>query len=71
MEPERLKSEYGGQIAFWGGVDTQDLLVNGSPDDVRREVKNILEIFDTGYILSPAHCIQDDVPTANVIAIYL
>ncbi|MCL2815314.1 MAG: methyltransferase, partial [Oscillospiraceae bacterium] len=73
MEPERLKSEYGRQITFWGGIDTQDLLVNGSPEDVRREVAYILSVFGTdgGYILSPAHCIQDDVPPANVIAIYI
>ena len=72
MEPERLKSEYGGQISFWGGIDTQDLLVNGSPEQVKAEVERILAVFGTdgGYILSPAHCIQEDVPARNVIAIY-
>ena len=71
MEPERLQAEYGGQVAFWGGIDTQDLLVNGTPEQVRAEVRRILDIFGTGYILSPAHCIQDDVPPENVIAIYI
>jgi len=73
MEPERLKSEYGKQISFWGGIDTQDLLVNGSPKQVREEVGRILSIFgaDGGYILAPAHCIQDDVPAENVVAIYI
>jgi len=73
MEPERLKAEYGGDITFWGGIDTQDLLVNGFEADIRREVGRILDIFGTdgGYILSPAHCIQDDVPPANVIAVYM
>jgi uroporphyrinogen decarboxylase len=74
MEPERLKTEFGGQIAFWGGIDTQDLLVNGSPEDVKKETERILSVFGTdsgGYILSPAHCIQDDVPPENVIAIYM
>ena len=72
MEPERLKSEYGSQMSFWGGIDTQDLLVNGSPEQVREEVARILSIFGTdgGYILSPAHCIQEDVPAENVVAIY-
>ncbi|MCL1858610.1 MAG: methyltransferase [Oscillospiraceae bacterium] len=73
MEPERLKAEYGNQMSFWGGIDTQDLLVNGSPKQVGEEVERILSIFGTdgGYILSPAHCIQEDVPPENVIAIYL
>ena len=73
MEPERLKSEYGNQMSFWGGIDTQDLLVNGSTKQVGEEVDRILSIFGTdgGYILSPAHCIQEDVPAENVVAIYL
>ena len=73
MEPERLKKEYGGQISFWGGIDTQELLVNGKPEQVKKEVERILSVFgnDGGYILSPAHCIQDDVPAENVVAIYM
>ena len=73
MDPGRLKAEYGDRISFWGGIDTQDLLVNDPPERVSGEVRRILSIFGTdgGYILSPAHCIQDDVPARNVVAIYL
>ena len=73
MEPERLKSEYGGQMSFWGGIDTQDLLVNALPGQVSEEVDRIVSIFGTdgGYVLSPAHCIQEDVPAENVVAIYV
>jgi uroporphyrinogen decarboxylase len=72
MEPERLKADYGGTISFWGGIDTQRILPEGSADDVKSEVKRILAIMgsDGGYILAPAHTIQNDVPAANVIAIY-
>ena len=72
MEPERLKAAYGNRISFWGGIDTQDLLINGTPKQVREEAERILSIFgnDGGYILSPAHCIQRDVPAKNVVAIY-
>ncbi|MBQ3141635.1 MAG: methyltransferase, partial [Clostridia bacterium] len=68
MEPEALKAAYGDKIAFWGGIDTQDLLVNKTPDQVKDEVRRILKIFgnDGCYILSPAHCIQEDVPAENV-----
>ncbi|MCL2057690.1 MAG: methyltransferase [Oscillospiraceae bacterium] len=79
MEPERLKADFGGGIAFWGGIDTQHLLPEGSVEDVKGEVKRILAIMErsgenkksrTGYILAPAHCIQPDVPPQNIAAIY-
>jgi uroporphyrinogen decarboxylase len=72
MEPERLKSEFGGKLAFWGGVDTQYLLPFGTPDEIKKEVKRILSIMDKngGYILSPAHTIQGDVPAENLLAVY-
>jgi len=71
MEPERLKIAYGDKIAFWGGIDTQDLLPNGSVEDIECTVSEILTVMDdSGYILSPAHCIQQDVPAENIAAIY-
>ena len=71
MEPERLKKDYGNVISFWGGIDTQELLPRSSPDKVESEVRRILGIMgNEGYILSPAHCIQPDVPVANIAAIY-
>lgn len=72
MEPQKLKEAYGGKIAFWGGVDTQKLLPQGNVEEVKREVKKILSILDQngGYILSPAHTIQQDVPPENIAAIF-
>ena len=72
MEPERLKNGFGDQLVFWGGIDTQQLLPFGSPDDVKAEVKRILSILDIngGYILSPSHTIQADVPAENLLAVY-
>jgi len=72
MEPERLKTDYGDKIAFWGGIDTQQLLPFGSAEDVKNEVKRVLKIMDKngGYILSTAHTIQYDVPAENIIAIF-
>ncbi len=72
MEYERLKSDFGDQISFWGGIDTQHLLPEGSVSDVRESVYDILNVMgrDGGYILSPAHTIQDDVPPENLIALY-
>lgn len=72
MEPERLKKDFGSIISFWGGIDTQKLLPYSSAKKVREEVNRILTIMGTeGYILSPAHCIQPDVPAENIEAIYI
>ena len=72
MEPERLKKDFGDKLTFWGGIDTQHLLPEGTVRQVKEEVKRILAIMEPngGYILSPAHTIQYDVPAENVIAIY-
>ncbi len=71
MEPERLKADFGDRVSFCGGVDTQDLLVNGSYEDVRKFVKELRTIFPTGLIISPSHeAILPDVPPENIQAIF-
>ena len=72
MDPEQLKAAYGNRIAFWGGVDTQRLLPNASVEEIKCEVGRLLSILDQngGYVLSPAHTIQYDVPAENLLAVY-
>lgn len=71
MEPEGLKEKFGSQVSFCGGVDTQDLLVNGSPLEVKAKVKELRTIFPTGLIISPSHeAIMKDVPPANIKALF-
>jgi len=71
MEPKLLKNSFGDKISFWGGVDTQHLLPKGSIEDITLAVANIISDMDgCGYILSPAHCIQWDVPAKNIATIY-
>jgi len=70
MEPQVLKDGYGSRLCLHGGICTQYLLPQGSPEEVRSEVKRRIEIFGKGggYILSPCHVLQNDVPTANIVA---
>ena len=71
MEPQGLKDDFGHQVAFCGGVDTQELLPNGSAEDVMAAVKKLREIFPTGLIISPSHeAIQSDVPPQNIEAMF-
>jgi len=58
-------------VAFCGGVDTQELLPNGTPEQVRAKVKELRTIFPTGLIISPSHeALQSDVPPENVKAMF-
>jgi uroporphyrinogen decarboxylase len=72
MEPERLKREFGGRIAFWGGVDSQRLMPLGAPDEVRAEVRRLFEVLGPGggYVLANVHNIQPDVPPDNILALF-
>ena len=72
MNPENLKKRFGDRIAFWGGIDTQNVLPSGAPDDIRKEVRRMIRILgkDGGYVLGAVHNIQNDVPPENIVAMF-
>lgn len=68
----KLKREFGDKLTFWGGIDTHHVLPSGTPEEVREEVR--LRIRDLapggGYVVSPVHNFQPDVPPENIVAMY-
>jgi uroporphyrinogen decarboxylase len=71
MDAAKLKAEYGKDIAFWGGgVNTQSVLPRGTPDEVKKDVRQRINLLapDGGFIFGTVHNIQDDVPPQNIIA---
>jgi len=69
MEAETLSRTFKGQIAFMGGIDTQELLVSASPDQVRTEVQRVKELLGPRLIVSPSHeALLPNVPPENVLA---
>jgi uroporphyrinogen decarboxylase len=71
MEPLGLHDDFGATVSFCGGVDAQNLLVNGTPDEVREKVRELRSIFPTGLIISPSHeAILPDIPPANIEALF-
>jgi len=73
MDPQTLKSEFGDQIVFWGGgIDTQKTLPFGTPDEVRQEVKERIDIFGPGggFVFNSIHNVQAAVPIENLVALY-
>jgi uroporphyrinogen decarboxylase len=71
MDAPNLRKHFGGRIAFCGGVDAQNLLVNGNPGDVERNVAGLKQLFPTGLIISPSHeAILPDIPPENIMALF-
>jgi uroporphyrinogen decarboxylase len=72
MEPDQLKRQYGDRIAFWGGINTQNVLPFGTADEVRAEVRRVIDCLsgDGGYVLNSVHNIQNDVPAENIVAMF-
>ncbi len=71
MEPFKLKQHFGNQVSFCGGVDAQELLVFGTPDEIKEKVVKLKNSFPTGLIISPSHeAILPDIPPQNVEALF-
>ena len=72
MDPRILKQRYGDRLCFEGGVSVQQTLPFGTADDVRTEVRQLIDVLgrDGGYILGPAHAIQAGTPPENILALF-
>jgi uroporphyrinogen decarboxylase len=73
MDPVLLKREFGKDIVFWGGgIDTQRVLPQGKPQEIRDHVRRNVEIFgkDGGFVFATVHNAQSDVPVENIIAMW-
>jgi len=73
MDPQHLVDKYGGRIIFWGGgVDTQQTLPFGEPEEVRRQVAERVRIFNSkrGFVFSTVHNIQCNTPVDNILAMF-
>lgn len=67
---EGLKRQFGKQIVFCGAVDTQYILPSGTPEQVRQEMKRVIQALgqDGGYMVASVHTIMNEVPPENILA---
>lgn len=72
MHPARLKKDFGQQIVFHGGLDTQAVLPMGTETTIRTAVNDLLDVMQPqgGYIFAAAHNLQGDVPPENIVAMF-
>lgn len=73
MEPKRLKRDFGRDVTFWGGgCDTRHILNRYPPAEVKRHVRERLEVFSPGggFVFNPVHNILPEVPPENIVAMF-
>ena len=73
MEPEILVREFGERATFWGGgVDTQQVLPFGTPQQIRAQVQERMALFGPGggFVFNPIHNVQAGIPVENLLALY-
>jgi uroporphyrinogen decarboxylase len=65
-----VRREYGEHLAFWGGLGVQSVLPFGTPDEVRKHVKEVIEALgiDGGLVVGPSHVLERDTPFENILA---
>ena len=72
MDAETLARDFGGRVAFLGGIDAQQLMTHGSPQEIAAEVKRVKQLLGPNLIVSPSHeAILPNVPPVNVEAMAL
>jgi len=71
MDPHDLKRDFGGRLAFQGGISIQRTLPRGTPREIEREVAEKAEALGRGggYILCTSHNVQADTPVGNLLAL--
>jgi uroporphyrinogen decarboxylase len=70
MAVDRLMVRYRGRLSFHGGLSTQKTLPYGTAEDVRREIRRLMDLGrEGGYIFAPAHAVEGDVPLENLLVL--
>jgi len=73
MDSKKLKREFGKDLTFWGGgCDTQQVLGNGTLEDIKKEVgRRCADLaLGGGFVFCQVHNIQPNVPPENIAAMY-
>ena len=71
MDLHRLKADFGEAIVFNGAIDSQHVLIEGTPDSVRRKTRDVLATMmpGGGYVAGASHdTILEETPLENVLA---
>jgi uroporphyrinogen decarboxylase len=67
--PEDMKNNFGNLFSFWGAIDQQDLLPKGTDEELENDVIEKIRVLgkNGGYMVAPAHILQNDVSPERVV----
>jgi len=70
MDQKYLKKEFGKDLIFWGGIDTQHVLPHGTVEEVKACTVDVMETLGAGggLVVAPSQEIMNDVPLENIVA---
>jgi len=70
MDLGRIKSEFGADLSFYGGMSIQRILPFGTPQQVRDEARRLMDEIGRGggFIIAPSHDMPGDAPLENMVA---
>ena len=73
MDLAAVAREYGGSVAFCGGISDQRLGTQ-TPAGVRDEVRRLIDLlgapFGNAYVLAPANSLMPETPVENLVALF-
>ncbi|MGD8406003.1 MAG: uroporphyrinogen decarboxylase family protein [Anaerolineales bacterium] len=72
LDHKWLKSTFGNNLAYYGGISTQTVLPYGAPEDVRNAVRDCIKQLSpdgTGLVIAPSHRMMTDIPLENIDAL--
>jgi len=69
MDLRRLKALYGDRLCFWGCIGTQSTMPWGTPDQVRKTVRETIDLMGPGLLVAPTHVLEPEVPWENILAL--
>ena len=71
MDPEETMAAFGGRITFLAGIDVQNLLPNGTPEEIKAAIRRMKEIYNPegkGMLIGMGNGILTDTPLENIAA---
>lgn len=72
MDIRELKRNFGEEIVFHGGIDTQGILPNADINKVKEHCTKTITILgqNGGYIFAPSQLLGPDIPVENIAVMY-
>lgn len=72
IEPAKIKKQYGNDITFFGGINTQHILPVCNAAEVRKHVRQRISVLGKGggYICGPDHHVNPLIPIRNIEAMF-